>query len=129
MTETLAGIHPDRDFAAFLAEGRFLIQRSRSTGTYVYYPRVAVPGTGETDLEWVEPSGLGTVYSTTVVRNKPPVPHYNVALIDLDEGVRMMSRVVGIDPSKVTIGQRVRARVDAIDGTPAVVFDLVGEGA
>lgn len=129
MTQTLADFHPDQDFAAFLAEGRFLIQRSRSTGTYVYYPRVAVPGTGETDLEWVEPSGLGTVYSTTVVRNKPPVPHYNVALIDLDEGVRMMSRVVGIDPAEVAIGQRVRARVDAIDGTPAVVFEFAGESA
>lgn len=129
MTDTLAGIHPDRDFAAFLAEGRFLIQRSRSTGAYVYYPRVAVPGTGETDLEWVAPSGLGTVYSTTVVRNKPPVADYNVALVDLDEGVRMMSRVIGIDPAAVAIGQRVRARVEAIDGTPAVVFELAGDGA
>ena len=88
-----------------------------------------MPGTGDSDLEWVEPSGNGTVYSTTVVRNKPPTPDYNVALIDLDEGVRMMGRVVGIDPASVTIGMRVRARVDAIDGVPAVIFENAEDGA
>lgn len=115
-------MHPDQDFAAFLAEGRFMLQRSRATGKFVYYPRIAVPGTGETDLEWIEASGAGVVYSTTVVRNKPPTPDYNVALIDLAEGVRMMSRVVGIDPAAVGIGMAVKAQVGEIDGLPAVVF-------
>ena len=55
-------------FKAFLAEGRFMIQRSRSTGRYVFYPRLLIPGTGETDLEWVEASGMGTIYSITVSR-------------------------------------------------------------
>jgi uncharacterized OB-fold protein len=122
-------IHPEKDHADFLADGRFMIQRSRKTGRYVYYPRIAMPGTDDTDLEWVEPGGSGIVYSTTVVRNKPPTPDYNVALIDLDEGVRMMGRVVGVDPASIRIGMRVKARVDAIDGVPAVVFDVAGDGA
>jgi uncharacterized protein len=88
-----------------------MIQRSRSSGRYFFYPRVAEPGTGSLDIEWVEVSGLGTVYSTTVVRVKPPAPPYNVALIDLAEGPRLMSRVEGIAPDEVRIGMRVRARV------------------
>lgn len=116
-------MQPDQEFAGFVAKGRFMLQRSRSTGRYVFYPRVAVPGTGETDLEWVEASGDGVVYSTTVVRNKPPTPNYNIALIDLAEGVRMMSRVVDVDPEAVTIGMKVKAKIGEIDGVPAVVFE------
>ena len=112
---------PDEDFRRFLAEGRFMIQRSAS-GHYTFYPRVAEPGTGA-DLEWVKASGLGVVYATTVVRKKPPEPSYNVALIDLDEGVRMMSRVEGPEPDAVAIGLKVRARIIEQEGEPVVVFD------
>lgn len=119
-----AGDGPEATFRAYLRAGRFMIQRSRDTGKYVFYPRVLAPGTGESDLEWVEASGRGTVYSTTVVRQRPEKGgDYNVALIDLDEGPRMMSRVEGIDPEEVTIGMAVQARVAEIDGEPAVVFD------
>jgi uncharacterized protein len=113
---------PDAAFEAFLAEGRFMLQRSASTGKYVYFPRTVAPGTGALDLEWAPASGLGTVYSTTVIRKKPPEPSYNVALIDLAEGPRMMSRVVGIDPAAVRIGMKVRARIEPLDGKPAIVF-------
>ena len=117
------GPGPEAQFRAFLAEGRFMIQRSRSSGVYVFYPRVAAPGTGECDLEWVEASGDGEVYSTTVVRNRPEKGgDYNVALIDLAEGPRLMSRVVEIEPAKVRIGMKVRARVGELDGVPQVLF-------
>ena len=112
---------PEARFRAFLAEGRFMIQRSAGTGRHVFYPRVAAPGTGETDLEWVEAAGTGTVYSTTVARTREG--NYNIALIELDEGVRMMSRVEGAAPETVRIGQRVRARIATEDGAPLVVFD------
>ena len=102
-----------------------MLQRSRSSSQYVFYPRVAEPRTGATDLEWVEASGNGTVYATTVVRQRPPTPNYNVALIDLAEGPRMMSRVEGIDPEAVRIGMTVKARI-ARDGEAfIVVFDPV----
>jgi uncharacterized OB-fold protein len=114
---------PDLAFRAFLEEGRFMLQRSRETGRFIFYPRVAEPGTGCTDLEWVEASGNGMVYSTTVVRNQPKAPDYNVALIDLAEGVRMMSRVEGIPPELVAIGMPVRARISRIDDAPVIVFD------
>ncbi len=118
---------PEAQFRAFLAEGRLMLQRSRLTGRYVFFPRIAVPGSGERDLEWVEASGFGTVYATTVTRQRPnpdgSSADYNIALIDLDEGVRMMSRVEGIPPAEVRIGMRVKARIATIDGAAQVVFD------
>ena len=101
---------PDILFQRHLAAGRFMIQRAVGSGRAVFYPRAVAPGSGEA-LEWVPATGLGIVYSTTVVRVRPPEPNRNVALIDLDEGVRMMSRVEGIAAEDVRIGQRVRARI------------------
>jgi len=118
-------IRPEQEYFAHLAQGRFMLQRSRSSGRHVFYPRIAEPVTGARDLEWVPASGLGTVHAVTVMRPKPPQQPYNVVLVDLDEGVRMMSRVEGIDAAAVRIGMRVRARIAAQDDKPLVVFDLV----
>ncbi|MFQ5567121.1 MAG: Zn-ribbon domain-containing OB-fold protein [Paracoccaceae bacterium] len=118
------GPGPEAIFRAHLAEGRFMIQRSAATGAHVFYPRVVVPGTGEADLEWVEASGEGTVYATTVTRRRTEKGgDYNVALIDLAEGPRMMARVVGIAPDEVQIGMKVRAKIDELNGAPAVLFE------
>jgi uncharacterized OB-fold protein len=114
---------PDEDHRRHLAEGRFMLQRARATGAYIHPPRVAAPGSGDTDLHWVEASGHATVHSTTVVRQKPPAADYNVSLIDLAEGPRMMSRVVGIAPAQVRIGMPVRARIVVEDDAPLVVFE------
>lgn len=116
---------PERDYFAHLAQGRFMLQRSRSTGRHVFYPRVTEPVTGSLDLEWVPASGLGTVYATTVVHPRPPMEAYNVVLVDLDEGPRMMSRVVNLPPRQVRIGMRVMARIVTQDDKPVVVFDMV----
>lgn len=112
---------PRDQFLAFLGEGRFMIQRSRTSGAYVFYPRVCEPGSGLTDLEWVNASGLGTVYSITVNRSRDG--SRNVALIALDEGPRMMSCLPDVET--VAIGTRVKARITDLDGTPAVVFDVL----
>jgi uncharacterized OB-fold protein len=79
-------------------------------GAAVFYPRAVAPGTGSDQLEWRVSKGLGTVYATTVVYTKDQPPH-NVALIDVDEGFRMMSRVEDIDPLQVKIGMRVKVRI------------------
>lgn len=113
---------PEIEFREFLDQGKFMIQRSRSTGNHVFYPRVLDPKTGAMDLEWVEASGRGTVHASTVVRVKPPAPSYNVCLIDLAEGPRMMSRVEGIAPEEVRAGMAVRAKIITEDDQPLVVF-------
>lgn len=95
-----------------------------SDGTAVYYPRLAAPGTGETGLEWKVSAGLGTVHATTTVCPRGGEP-YDVSLIDLDEGFRMMSRVEGVDPMEVAIGMRVKMRMipGSDDAPPYPVFD------
>ncbi len=116
-------VHPEQDFAAFLEAGRFMLQRSRETGRFIFYARVAEPGTGCTDLEWVEASGSATVYSTTVIRQKPPAPSYNLALVDLAEGPRMMTRIDGIPPEHVRIGMRVSAKIIRENDALLLVFE------
>jgi len=110
---------PEASFAAYLAAGRFMIQRAPD-GTHVFYPRVAAPGTG-TPLEWVEASGHGTVHAITVNRARNGA--YNVALIDLAEGPRMMSTVEGVE--SVPVGTPVRARIKQGGDGHYVVFDPV----
>ncbi|PJK27446.1 Zn-ribbon domain-containing OB-fold protein [Minwuia thermotolerans] len=123
MTADRSGVKPEQEYIAHLEAGRFMLLRSRASGRCMFYPRVAEPGTGATDLEWVEASGHGTVYSTTAVQQKPPKESYNVALIDLAEGPRMMSRVEGVPAGKVEIGMKVKARITRENDRPIVVFD------
>ncbi len=118
-------MNPEKEYFEHLGAGRFMIQKSTSTGGYVFYPRMAEPGTGATDLEWVEASGHGTVYAVTVIGQKPPAPSYNLALIDLAEGPRMMSRVDGIAADALRIGMSVKARVIVENDQPMVVFEPV----
>lgn len=83
-------------------EGRLLIQHCQDCHRHVFYPRVACPHCSSERLEWVEASGKGKVYSFTVVYNNAPsafipdVP-YVVAVIELAEGVRMLSNIVQCD--------------------------------
>jgi uncharacterized OB-fold protein len=111
-------------------KGELAYQVRRADGSPVFYPRVLAPGSGDTDLEWRVSKGLGTVYATTVVYPKDAPPH-NVALIDLDEGFRMMSRVEDIAPLDVKIGMRVKARMHPGEGDqpPYPVFVPVDEAA
>ncbi len=115
---------PETVFKAGLAEGRFLLQRCEQTGRCVFYPRVLSPYSGQPLATWVEASGQGVVYSTTVIRQKPEHGgNYNLALIDLVEGARMMSRVEDIAPEAVRIGMAVTAFIGADDkGEPLVLF-------
>ena len=117
------GESPEGRFFAALGEGRFELQHCAGCARAVFYPRVHCPHCGADALEWREASGRGTVYATSVVRRRPEQgPPYNVALIDLAEGPRMMSRVEGLAPEAVRIGMAVTASVDRSGETPMVVF-------
>ncbi len=77
-------------------------------GEPVWPPRAVAPGTGA-PLTWLLSGGRGTVYATTALHARDEDPR-SIALIDLDEGPRMMSRVEGIPPGDVAIGLRVALR-------------------
>ncbi len=121
---TPATTAPLKIYLAHLAQGELAFQRTPG-GTPVFFPRLVAPHSGETDLQWQVSAGLGTVYSATTVHPKGE-PAYNVSLIDMDEGFRLMSRVEGMDVASVKIGMRVRVRIakDA-EGTPLPVFDAL----
>ena len=120
---------PLATYISYLERGELAYQFSPSFGGAVFYPRVIAPKTGKDDLEWRVSKGLGTVHATTVVHPQQGAP-YNVALIDVDEGFRMMSRVEDIPPTEVHIGHRVKFRVHPAEGDehPYPVFTPV-EGA
>ena len=95
-------------FQQFCEEGKLAYQVTPS-GQAVFYPRIVAPKTGES-LRWQISKGLGQVYSSTVIYPKGQAP-YNVALIDLDEGFRMMSRVEDLPAEQVSIGMRVKLKM------------------
>lgn len=114
---------PERHWRAALAEGRFLLQRARSSGTVFFPPRLMEPGSGDDEWDWIEASGLGTVHAVTVIYPKPPLEPRAVVLVDLDEHVRLMSEVEGVAAEAIAIGLRVRARIGERDGAPLLLFD------
>lgn len=109
---------PLETYVDHLERGELAYQFSLEARRAVFYPRVVCPFTGSARLEWRVSKGLGTVYATTVVHPAEGAP-YNVALIDCDEGFRLMSRVEDIAPDKVGIGLRVRFRVHRPGGDAA----------
>lgn len=112
----------EAEWRSALAEGRFLLRRGVRSGRAFHPPRDAEPGSGEA-AEWFAPSGRGTVYSVTVIAQKPPLPAYHVALVELAEGPRLMSRIEGLAADAVHIGMAVTARIIEEDGQPLLVFD------
>ena len=104
-------------------ERRLLIRRCKSCGALHFMPRYLCPECWSDELEWIDAQGGGTVHSFTIIRRAssaafaPRVP-YVVALIELDEGPRMMSNVLGSDALSVAIGDRV-----------ALTFEYRGNGA
>lgn len=129
------------DLAPFFAaarEGRLVIPRCRSCGAWRYPPRPTCPPCGSGDFAWEPVAGTGEVYSFTVLHQvyhpgfADEVP-YAVVLVQLDEGVRMISNVVGVPASQVRIGQRVRVIFDPVSEEVTlpkfVLADASGESA
>ena len=93
-------------------EGRLLLQRCGDCGTLRFFPRLLCTECGSDRVEWTQVSGRGTVHSFTVVHRAAfpefqAIVPYVVALIDLEEGPRMMTNIVGDDALDVEIGDAV----------------------
>lgn len=111
----------DKRYFDALADGRFEIPQCRDCGNFHFFPRVCCPHCGSQALDWAAPSGKGTVYSVTVVRAREGAD-YTVALVNLQEGPRLMSRVVDMPVDEVRIGMSVLARIDTTEEGPLLVF-------
>lgn len=105
----------DGEFWQGARRGELRIQRCTSCGLHQHYARFLCVHCGATTLEWVTASGLGTVYSYTVIRQNgvPPfrerVP-FVVVTVDLDEvGARVLAAMPTVAPDSARVGMRVRA--------------------
>ena len=106
---------PDQETAPFweaLAGGKLLLKWCLDCGRPHYWPRDFCPFCWSARTEWRPASGRGTVFATTVIRQAalPPFSErlpYNVAVVELEEGPRLVTNVVGVPPDEVRIGQPV----------------------
>ncbi|MFI0482993.1 Zn-ribbon domain-containing OB-fold protein [Actinomadura sp. 9N215] len=112
----------DATFWTATAEGRLLLPRCESCATVIWYPRPFCPRCGGRDVTFFPASGEATVYSYTVVRKARgdyrDLTPYVVAYVELAEGPRILTNIVGCDPAEVQIGQPVTLLFDppAADG-------------
>lgn len=112
-----------------LEQGRLAYQYSLEADRAVFPPRLICPFSGSDRFEWRVSQGLGTVYSLTWIAPKERAP-YCVALIDVDEGFRMMSRILPSGLNEPRIGDRVKLKVGRLSGQEEMLplFEMEGVG-
>jgi uncharacterized protein len=109
-------------FWAKAAEGVLVVPKCNGCARTFWHPRPRCPHCGSDNVHWIESAGRGSIHTFTVVRQsgdpffKSRVP-YAVAMIELDEGVRIMTNVVDAPLETLRIGMRVE-----------VLFEEAGEG-
>ncbi|HEV3225357.1 MAG TPA: Zn-ribbon domain-containing OB-fold protein [Acidimicrobiales bacterium] len=124
---------PDAESAPFWTgtlDGKLLVQECSVCGRRQLYGRSICTNCHATALTWLESSGKGAIYSRTIIRQNPSrsfkhmIP-FVVALVDLDDGPRLMSNVVGTPAEAVPIGARVRVRFEPVSDAAALpLFEL-----
>ena len=107
-------------FWSGLREERVLLQKCDDCGTWIFYPRSNCPSCLSTEIRWHQISGEGTLYTYTVTR-QATAPHFVdevpqlIAMIDLDEGVRLTSTLVADDLNGIKVGSRVKPVFDHVN--------------
>ena len=118
-----------RGFWQATKDRRLTYQQCADCGTVVFYPRRHCTGCLSANLTWKESAGQGRVYTYSIVRQSyhpffRSMAPYAVAWIDLDEGPRLVSNVVGVEePSSVQIGMRVKVRWEEHEALCVPLFE------
>jgi uncharacterized protein len=115
---------------AAVSEKHLRLPRCTACQRFHFYPRPLCPYCHSASHEWVDGSGKGEVYSFTVVHRAPSpafsdAAPYVVANIRLEEGVHLMSTVVGCPPSEVRIGMPVRLIFTAVEESYLPAFEPI----
>ncbi len=107
------------------AQGRLELPRCDACDHVVWYPRDHCDQCGSTSVTWFDASGRGTVYSCTVTRRIPgswrKAAPFVLAYVELEEGPRVVTNIVGCDPDTVYIGQAVQALFDPTPDGPGLL--------
>lgn len=85
---------------------KLLIQRCQDCQRYIFYPRLSCPFCFSENVIWIESAGRGKVYTFSVVQNNAPTAFMDdlpfvIAIVRLDEGVQMMTNIIGCDHARV----------------------------
>lgn len=110
-------------------EGRLLLPRCNHCGNYFFPPSQRCRHCLSQDVAWIESKGAGRIYSFVVYHRsyhpafEADVP-YVVAIVELDEGVRLLSNIMGAPPEKVRCDARVRVTFEQRDGASIPMFEL-----
>jgi len=99
-------------------QGKLMIGKCSACGKVHYYPRAICPFCFSDRTELQQASGIGTVYTYSVMR-RAPIP-YAIAYVTLSEGPTMMTNIVDCDLDKIRIGQSVKLVFKPTDGGPPV---------
>jgi uncharacterized OB-fold protein len=109
------------EFWAAAAQGRLLVKRCEDCQGLIWYPGAICPDCGSMRTQWLQVSGLGRVYSYTINHRGEGAyagaPPYVLAYVQLDEGPKVMTNIVGTEDAELAIGAQVQ-----------VVFHDTGEG-
>ncbi len=131
--KTIYGSQESDEYWSAVGEGRLLLQRCSNCGTAQFYPRVFSLACGRRDLSWVEASGNATLHAFSIVHQAPTRDFagdtpYVTAIVELEEGPRMPTRIVGTDPdpSALEIGQALELTFAEVGGRRLPVFRPAG---
>lgn len=102
-----------------LAQGELRLQHCSACSRYVFYPRSLCPHCFSDQLTWKVASGKGTIYSYTVAHQAfgifaAEIP-FIIAIVELEEGVRMMTRIIDAPREQVKVGAAVQVTFEAVD--------------
>ena len=119
-------VNPETEaFWSAAKEGRLLVAQCNDCDETYFYPRRRCPHCFSKDTAYVEASGRGEVYAKTVnYQQQPPfdgVEAYVLAYVELEEGPRIVTNVVGVEPDEVEAGMAVEATFDEVDGEDAAL--------
>jgi uncharacterized OB-fold protein len=126
LTFSAPAVNPEtRPFWDACNDGKLLVGRCTTCRKHHYYPRPFCPHCGGDKVEWVEAEGTGQVYSYTVMRRFEPVRV--LCMVELAEGVRMMTVLRTAEPDAVRIGLPVSlAFAESAGGQKLPVFEPAG---
>ena len=99
-------------------DGKLMLKRCNACGEPHFYPRSLCPHCGSSDVDWLESTGKGTIYSYSVMR-RAKIP-YAIAYVTLDEGVTMLTNIVEADFDALGIGQAVQVAFRETEGGQAL---------
>lgn len=118
----LAGESPEARFLAELETGAAKVQQCTACGRKFFQPRTHCPHCRSAHHDWVPLALAGVLHAFTHLPAQRERPAYNVVLVDMDDGFRMMSSCPGMELDMQSIGMRLRGRIDQDCVPPRIVF-------